>query len=109
MDIKSTINYNLPPEKVSEVIMSSVMSGFEGINNAIIVDFNTLPPFISRQTFCVLAGIKPGKYHELVKNGIIKCVIRDSGKKISYDVTREEFLNFYKKTKNKYYAQKSSF
>lgn len=93
--LESVITYQLEPKDVQKELAKAVMLGFEAMKNAIIVDAQDLPEIINRQTFCLLTGIKPGKYHDLIEKGIIKCQIRNTGQKVAYDVTREEFLNFY--------------
>ena len=93
--IKSVITYEVPPKEVLNALTRGVMAGFANMQNAIIVDAQHLPEIINRQTFCLLTGIKPGKYYEMVKSGIIKAETRDTGQKVAYDVTREEFLSFY--------------
>jgi len=93
--VKSVITYEIPPKDVENAIMNGVMNGFAAMKNAIIVDATSLPEVINRQTFCLLTGISSSKYRDLVTKGIIKCDTRDTGKKTAYDVSRDEFLNFY--------------
>lgn len=97
--IKSVITYEVEPKQVKNALIEGVMMGFATMQNAIIVDVKQLPPVVNRQIFCLLTGLSPAKYHELVKNGTIKCITRNTGQKVAYDVSREEFINFYKTIK----------
>lgn len=100
LPVKSVITYEVPPHDVNSAIINGVLQGFAAMKNAIIVDANTLPPVINRQTFCLLTGISPSKYRSLIENGIIKCQTRDTGQKIAYDVSREEFIQYYQQNKS---------
>lgn len=97
--VKSVITYEVPPTDVKNAIIDGVLQGFAAMKNAIIVDATHLPDVINRQTFCLLTGISYSKYRDLVTKGIVKCDTRDTGKKVAYDVSRDEFLNFYQQYK----------
>lgn len=97
--VKSVITYEVLPQDVNKAIINGVLQGFATMKNAIIVDATNLPEVINRQTFCLLTGISYSKYRDLVTKGIVKCDTRDTGKKVAYDVSRDEFLNFYEQYK----------
>ena len=98
--LKSVITYELEPEEVQKTLIKGVLSGFAAMNNAIIVDTKDLPKIINRQTFCLLTGIKPSKYYDMVQKGLIKADVRSTGAKTAYDVKREDFLSFYQQHKS---------
>ena len=99
MTTKSTIPYETPPEQVKEALTTAVMVGFANMNNAIFVSARSLPKLINRQTFCLLTGSTVSEYRKIIKNGEIKPIVRDTGKKCSYDITKEEFIKYYKQLK----------
>ena len=98
--LKSVITYELEPEEVQKTLIKGVLSGFAAMNNAIIVDAKDLPKIINRQTFCLLTGIKPSKYYDMVQKGLIKADVRSTCAKTAYDVKREDFLSFYQQHKS---------
>lgn len=102
--VKSVLTYEVHPEQVENALIKGVIAGFALMKDAIILDAQSLPDIINRQTFCLLTGLSPSQYHQLISKGIIKCKTRSTGQKVAYDVSREEFINYYQSTKtNKQY------
>lgn len=95
LNAKTTISYELPPDELEKKIAECVSNGFEKFKKGVWIDYSNLPEVISRQLFCVLAGVSEEQYKSLIKNGKIKPKLKDTGNKVWYEVSRDEFWRYY--------------